>query len=53
MKIVTVVRFYENPTCGSRFVACGFTEGRTGTKQVIRLWRHFATAHKRKNLHRI
>ena len=40
------IKFYENPTTGSRAVPCGQTDGRTDKTKLIVTCRNFANAPK-------
>jgi hypothetical protein len=41
-KKYTNIKFYENPSRGSRVVPCGLTDGRTGVTKTIVTFRNFA-----------
>jgi hypothetical protein len=41
----TNIEFHENPSSGSRVIACGQTNGRTDKKLIV-LFRYFANAPK-------
>jgi len=40
------IKFHENPSCGSRVVPCGHTDGQTDMTKLIVAVRNFANAPK-------
>ena len=41
------IKFHENPSCGSRVVPCGRTDGQTDMTKLIVAFRNFANAPKK------
>jgi hypothetical protein len=44
------IKFYENPSIGSRVVHCGWTGGQTDITKLIVAYRNFASAPKKKKM---
>jgi hypothetical protein len=52
-KNVSNVKFYQNPSSGSRVVPCGQTVGRTDVTKLIVVFRNFANAPNNKHVLRV